>query len=157
MNTQANNNGAINLTKAAYDAAKAAGETTATFAVWRAEQKKLASDTGVETTTLPLVTDTPESGEVITPAAVLAKVDDAIDTVQTAQAAAVTNTGVSKSKLAQAIFAEELAKQTSTGVPMVRKDVIARFIAEAGLSKAGANTYYQNIRDKNGLVQHKAA
>jgi hypothetical protein len=46
----------------------------------------------------------------------------------------------SKADLARGIFAE------MHGQPNVaRKDIIARFIAEAGLTKAGAGTYYQTM------------
>lgn len=56
---------------------------------------------------------------------------------------------VTKADLARAIYAEETGKGTT------RKDVIARMIVEAGLTKAGAGTYYQNFRNKAGLVIHK--
>jgi hypothetical protein len=57
---------------------------------------------------------------------------------------------VNKALIAKSIFEEELAKGE-----LVRKDVLVRFLAEAGLSKAGANTYYQNFRKTNGLVHAK--
>lgn len=165
-----------NISKQAWQAAKDAGETTLTFAAWRAEQKQEATAAG-ETVTTITTADTTGAGVVegelvndkvadtsgdsidasgVSTEQVMATVDAAIDTVQTAQAAAVVVTGSSKSKLAQAIFAEELEKQKTTGVAMVRKDVIKRFIDEAGLTKSGANTYYQNIRERNGLVTKKA-
>lgn len=160
----------INISKAAYEAAKQAGEAEGmTFAAWRTAMKEKAKEEGTTTTTVPVVSESIENvlrdGETDLVNAldvqaelkpVMAKVDEAIETVNTAQAAAVVTTTVSKSKLAQAIFDAELAKQTETGVAMVRKDVIKRFIDEAGLSKAGANTYYQNIREKRGLVTKKA-
>lgn len=166
----------INISKAAFEVAKQAGEAEGmTFAAWRTAMKQKAKDEGVETTTVALTTETTtdivtadvNAGAVLsaqlddaanlpTTEQVLATVEEAIDNVNTAQAAAVVATTVSKSKLAQAIFADELAKQTATGTAMVRKDVLARFMNEAGLSKAGANTYYQNIREKAGLVTKKA-
>lgn len=46
----------------------------------------------------------------------------------------------SKADVARGIFVE------MKGSP--RKDVIARFISEAKLTKAGAATYYQNFKSK---------
>lgn len=56
---------------------------------------------------------------------------------------------VTKSSLAKVIFEEEMK------VGLVRKTVLGRFMNEAGLTVAGANTYYNNLRDKHGLVNHK--
>lgn len=151
--------------KQAYESAKTAGQTTLSFAAWRAEQKRLEDEeNGVVTGAVVHSESESENvgGAVIEGAAVgdtgavLQQVNTAIDTAQIAAAIAVTATGTSKSKMAQAIFAEALAEQTKTGVAMVRKNVIARFMTEAGLSKHGANTYYQNIRDKHGLVVKKS-
>ena len=50
-----------------------------------------------------------------------------------------TTTPVSKASVARAIFAEDFGR-------VARKDVIARFMAEAGLTKAGAATYYQKFK-----------
>jgi hypothetical protein len=58
---------------------------------------------------------------------------------------------VNKAALAKTVFEEELAKGE-----LVRKDVLARFISEVGLTKAGANTYFQNFRKSHGLVAAKA-
>jgi hypothetical protein len=57
---------------------------------------------------------------------------------------------VTKADIGRTIFNESLA----TG-NLVRKDVIARLVAEAGLTKAGAATYFQNMKNKAGLVVHK--
>jgi len=56
---------------------------------------------------------------------------------------------ITKSSIAKNIFEEELV------VGLVRKTVLSRFMSEAGLTAAGANTYYNNLRDKHGLVNHK--
>lgn len=181
------------INKSAWQAAKAAGETTLTFSAWRTEQKALAEANGEQIVTVSTsdntVTDTNAGavlaaqlneaaagstgtaieGEVIEGAAVetldasqvsvetvMNKIDDAIVVVEGAQAAAVVQTTVSKSKLAEAIFLAELAKQQETGVAMVRKDILKRFVAEAGCTDKGANTYYQNLREKHGLVAKKA-
>jgi hypothetical protein len=61
---------------------------------------------------------------------------------------------VSKMALARSIFAEELAAKGAAG--LVRKDILARFMVEAGCTAAGANTYYNTLRDTAGLVKHKA-
>lgn len=74
-------------------------------------------------------------------------VDGAIETTDAALAATVEVKAVSKAELARTIYAEEEAKG-----PLVRKDVITRFVAEAGCSKAQAQTYYQTIRKSKGLV-----
>jgi hypothetical protein len=49
----------------------------------------------------------------------------------------------SKMALATAIYKKMIQKN---GVQ--RKDIIAKFQSEAGLSKAGAGTYYNNIKKK---------
>ena len=55
-----------------------------------------------------------------------------------------------KAQKARAIFAE------MNGQPGVaRKDVIARIQTECDLGKAAAATYYQNAKDKAGLVHHR--
>ena len=51
----------------------------------------------------------------------------------------------SKASKARAIFAAETAKGTA------RKDIIALFISDVGLTKAGASTYYEKFR-KNQKV-----
>lgn len=177
------------INKSAWQAAKAAGETTLTFSAWRTEQKALAEANGEQIVTVS-TTDTTvaddinagavlaaqsneaavgSTGTVIEDVAVetldvsqvsvetvMAKIEDAVAKVETAQAAAVVQTTVSKSKLAEAIFLAELAKQKETGIAMVRKDILKRFIKEAGCTDKGANTYYQNLRGKHGLVAKTA-
>jgi len=54
--------------------------------------------------------------------------------------------GVSKTELARAIFVKMFGKK---GV--ARKDIIEQFIKDAGLTKAGASTYYQNFVKQNGV------
>lgn len=51
---------------------------------------------------------------------------------------------VTKAEKALAIFVEESAK----GVDKLRARVIARFIAELDMQKAGASTYFQNSKKK---------
>lgn len=58
---------------------------------------------------------------------------------------------VTKADTGRTIFNEELATGT-----LVRKNVIDRLMKEAGLTKAGAATYFQNMKNKAGLVVHKA-
>ena len=48
----------------------------------------------------------------------------------------------SKMSRARTIVTEELSVET----PRARKDVIDRLIAEVGLTKAGAATYFQKLR-----------
>ncbi len=57
---------------------------------------------------------------------------------------------VVKAEVGRTIFAEELAKGT-----LVRKNVINRLVSEAGLTAKGAATYFQNMKNKAGLVVHK--
>ena len=59
----------------------------------------------------------------------------------------VTHVKGSKAERAQAIFNE-------IGGTAPRKEVIARFTNEVGLSVSGASTYYQNMKAKAGMV-HK--
>ena len=56
-----------------------------------------------------------------------------------------------KAQKARAIFAEMHGKE---GV--ARKDVIAKIMIDCELSKPAAATYYQNAKEKAGLVQRKA-
>ena len=88
--------------------------------------------------------------------AALTVVEEGLTNVAAAIVTVTAEAGVSKSKLAQAIFDAHLAEQVKTGVPMSRKAVIGLFMAQAGLTKNGANTYYQNIRTARGLVTAKA-
>ena len=64
----------------------------------------------------------------------------------------VTVAAVDKMAKARAIFAECLALPTMPA----RKDILVRFQNEAGCTKAGSATYLQILKEKNGLVQHKA-
>jgi hypothetical protein len=60
----------------------------------------------------------------------------------------VTATAVAKADKARTIFKEAYSMNP---VPQ-RKDIINRFVSEAGLTKAGAATYLQNMKKKAGLV-----
>ena len=82
--------------------------------------------------------------------AVVAATEEQLTTNTEVMAAAEVH--VVKADLGRTIFAEELAKG-----PLVRKDVIARLVGEAGLTKAGAATYYQNMKKKAGLVVARVA
>lgn len=163
------------INKAEWKKATEAGETTLTYAAWRAEQKALAETNGESITTFDATAVAESASETVTGGAViegaaigevsaetvLKVVDTAIADVNIAQAIAANVSTTSKSKLAQAIFAAALEEQTKTGVAMIRKNVIALFMTDvdkggAGLSKHGANTYYQNIRAKHGFVTHKS-
>lgn len=63
-----------------------------------------------------------------------------------------TVAAVKKSHLAQAVF-DDCYKQQP--VP-ARKDIIAKLVAEADLTPAGAATYLQNMKKKAGLVKSAA-
>ena len=54
--------------------------------------------------------------------------------------------GPSKADLARKIM-EEVWEDLQAG-KLKRKDVIQRFVGEAGLTKAGASTYYGNIKKR---------
>lgn len=56
------------------------------------------------------------------------------------------NVVITKASLARGIFEEELKNG------LVRKDTINRLMGEANLTKAGAATYFQNMKKKAGLV-----
>ena len=66
-------------------------------------------------------------------------------------AAPVVETKASK---ARAVFND--CYKDAAAVPQ-RKDIIARMVAECGLTKAGAATYLQNFKTKAGLVVKKEA
>lgn len=55
-----------------------------------------------------------------------------------------------KAQVARAIFNQELEAKGPHG--LVRKTIVDRFIAEAGLTEKGAPTYYQNFRKEAGLT-----
>ena len=55
-------------------------------------------------------------------------------------------TGPSKADLARKIM-EEVWEDLQAG-KLKRKDVIQRFVGEVGLTKAGASTYYGNIKKR---------
>ena len=61
-------------------------------------------------------------------------------------------TTTNKSAIATAIFNE--SKKMDPVPP--RKAILTRFINEAGLTEKGAATYYHNLRNKAGLVNHRA-
>lgn len=46
-------------------------------------------------------------------------------------------------------LATEIYKRMRTVKDVTRKDIIEKFIAEVKLTKAGASTYYQLIKDKH--------
>jgi D-alanyl-D-alanine carboxypeptidase len=46
-------------------------------------------------------------------------------------------------------LATEIYKRMRTVKDVTRKDIIEKFIAEVRLTKAGASTYYQMIKDKH--------
>lgn len=58
-----------------------------------------------------------------------------------------TEAAVSKAAKAREIFSE------MSGSP--RKDVVQKFVEEAGLTEKGAATYYQNFRKEAGMVQSR--
>jgi hypothetical protein len=78
-------------------------------------------------------------------------------TVETT-AAVVANSEVikapTKADKGREIMAECYADMTK--VP-ARKDIIGRLVAEAALTPAGAATYLQNFKSKNGLTQKALA
>ena len=57
---------------------------------------------------------------------------------------------ITKADKARAVFADCYKDGKTTNVQ--RKDIIARLIGEAGLTKAGAGTYLQNMKDKAGIT-----
>ncbi|VWB11591.1 hypothetical protein [Burkholderia metallica] len=80
------------------------------------------------------------------------------------QDAASTSTGNdTAAKAAQATaaaptkmeLATEIYKRMRTVKDVTRKDIIDKFIAEVKLTKAGASTYYQLIKDKHEPMSKK--
>lgn len=70
---------------------------------------------------------------------VVAKVAETVETVEVK---------VTKAGQAREMFKQALEAAQAAGTEVVRKDLMKRFIDELNLSKAGANTYYQNLRDE---------
>lgn len=52
-------------------------------------------------------------------------------------------------------LATEIYKRMRTVKDVTRKDIIEKFIAEVKLTKAGASTYYQLIKDKHEPMSKK--
>lgn len=52
-------------------------------------------------------------------------------------------------------LATEIYKRMRTVKDVTRKDIIDKFIAEVKLTKAGASTYYQLIKDKHEPMSKK--
>ena len=61
---------------------------------------------------------------------------------------------VTKADKARGVFAYCYPDGKTT--KMQRKDIIAKLIGEAGLTKAGAGTYLQNMKNKAGITVHRA-
>jgi hypothetical protein len=79
--------------------------------------------------------------------AILSATDNSVELAAPVYDSAATPAGDKKPKMeiATAIF-----KQMTKIKGVTRKEIIDRFVAEAKLSKAGASTYYQLIRTKEG-------
>jgi hypothetical protein len=113
-----------------YKAEKAAGTTTAkSFNEWNA--LKAAEPTLDEALTIAF--------------AALETVDKALDVAK-----------VNKAARAEAIFVEAKNKDA-----LIRKEVLASFQKAiedggAGLTIAGSNTYFHNLKEKYGLIVHKS-
>jgi hypothetical protein len=82
---------------------------------------------------------------------VLEKIDTSLEVLSVVQQKVVEQAAPSKMAVATSIFEEELAAKGREG--MVRKEILQRFMAEANLTPAGANTYYNNFRTKHGFVK----
>ncbi|MBR8382574.1 hypothetical protein KDX26_09275 [Burkholderia cenocepacia] len=67
-----------------------------------------------------------------------------------AKAAQATAAAPTKMELAIEIY-----EQMRTVKDVTRKDIIEKFIAEVKLTKAGASTYYQMIKDKQEPISKK--
>ena len=78
------------------------------------------------------------------------KIEQVVDNVVAQQNVTVTQTAtvLTKADKARTIFKEAYSMSP---VPQ-RKDIINRMVVEAGLTKAGAATYLQNMKTKAGLV-----
>lgn len=57
---------------------------------------------------------------------------------------------ITKADKARVVFAEAYPDGKTT--TMQRKDIIAKLIVDAGLTKAGAGTYLQNFKSKAGIA-----
>lgn len=138
----------IEIARAEFKALQEAGVVIGTFKDWYAAKK--AALAAAETV-------------VTTQEAETAPISEVVETIQTAVEATTevepeTEAAVklSKAALAKSVFDEETCKAGGV-LKLVRKNVLQRFMAEVGLTKAGANTYYQNLRDKAGVVDHLKA
>ncbi len=137
-----------------YKAEKAAGTTTAkSFPEWN--ELRLAA---IKLPIAPELSIIPENIDQIklpTIDETLAIAFAALEVVEKAKV--VVEAKIIKSKIAEVIFVEAV-----NAGPLVRKEVVAKFmkaISEggAGLSIKGANTYFHNLKAKYGLVVAKTA
>lgn len=89
--------------------------------------------------------------EVVSPKPVLSGQEQIIKVLQEATGQIKENEKVllTKAEIGRTIFEEELKNG------LVRKTVINRLMTEALLTKNGASTYFQNMKNKAGLVNHK--
>lgn len=89
--------------------------------------------------------------EVVSQKTVLSGQEQIIKVLQEATGQIKENEKVllTKADIGRTIFNEELENG------LVRKTVINRLINEALLTKNGASTYFQNMKNKAGLVNHK--
>lgn len=60
---------------------------------------------------------------------------------------------VNKAEIARTVYDEQEALAKAGKRDMIRKDVVALLMQQAGLSKAGAQTYYQTIKKKKMTLQ----
>jgi hypothetical protein len=100
-------------------------------------------------------TSTGTSLMVIEQPVVIPSVEDVLNQVTeqlttSTEVVATVETKLTKADIGRTIFNEELPNG------LVRKTVIGRLIKEAQLTKAGAATYFQNMKKKAGLVKHTA-
>lgn len=133
-----------------YKAEKAAGTTTATsFREWNKYRLgMLEIDASVDDKVDEALQQAgPASLEEVTNI-----VEKSIEQLEELKEAVQVSVVLSKAALALQIYNEAEANAAAAGIEISRKDIIKRFMVEAELSKAGAQTYYQNIRRKKGLI-----
>lgn len=131
-----------------YKAEKAAGTTTATsFKEWNTHRLATLEMNAPDKVDEAIQQTGPVSLEEVTNI-----VEQSIEQLEETKEMVQEAVKLSKSELARRIYSEVEAASAANNTEISRKEVIKRFMEEAGLSKPGAQTYYQNIRRSKGLI-----
>jgi hypothetical protein len=127
---------------AQYKSDKASGLTTAkTFKEWLDAEKAIDA----------MMQESTDSTSLLSIESIINTIDTAIETIDTTSKIVVEAAKINKRALANEIYDREEERANKEKREIDRKAVLASFMSLATLTKAGADTYYQNIRNKKKL------